>query len=355
MIGESFLTAGAAVATGFAAACVLSIRTVLRQRERRVGGMWFGTETLPPSAGTVDVAFTIGEVAARLRAGATVEAAWTQALQSRGLPAGDIDEDGIPQTVVTHPDFKATSSALRAGGRMTRETGIPLANILETVLQSLEDANAAHDARKVARAGPELTAKMLTFLPLLGIACAAAFGASVREVFFTVPIGRVVGLVGIFLWGSGYLWIRRIVATETRDDADPVDPLVVVDLVKAALDAGASIPRALDAVSMATGDERFEAVARALVLGATSSELRHYAGALYGCVVDAVFPAWTCGVSPTPLLELAAQTIRRERMTAAKEGSERLAIRLTVPVGLCLLPAFVCVGIFPVGILFFGY
>lgn len=352
---EDALRALACIATGVTVALAVCIEAVLRLRERNLNEQWFGERELDISAHGIDVAFIIGEVSARLRAGATVEAAWSQSLLARGLTTGEFNEDGIPSTILTHPDFATTARALSAGCRMTRETGIALADILDTVLHSIEDATAATDARRVARAGPELTARMLTVLPVFGIGVAIAFGASLVDAFVATPIGRAVGLTGLVLWVGGYLWIRRIVATVAREDINRVDPLVVVDLVRAALNAGASIPRALDAVSAASGDERLAAVSRALILGAGAIELKGYAGRYCGSIVEALYAAWTSGASPVPLLELAAQTIRNDRATAAKEVAEQLAIRLTVPLGLCLLPAFVCLGIFPVGILFFGY
>lgn len=355
MSAEDAMRLLACGAIGVTVALAVSIAAVMRRRRRRLVELWFGEPEATMPARNLEVSFIIGEVSARLRAGATVETAWRQSLLARGLTTGEFNEDAIPAIVLTHPDFAATASALSAGCRMTSETGIALADILDTVVLSVDDASAATDARRVARAGPELTARLLTVLPLLGVGGALLFGAPIVETFVTTPIGRTVGVLGLVLWLGGYLWIRRIVTAAAGADTDRVDPLVVVDLVRAALHAGVSIPRVLEAVSAATGDERLSTVSRALVLGAGAGELKGYAGREHEAIVEALYVAWTSGASPVPLLELAARTIRSNRVTAAKEGAERLAVQLTLPLGLGLLPAFVCLGIFPVGILFLGY
>lgn len=355
MSTEDVVMLMACVASGITVTLAVSIATVMQRRQRHLTALWFCEREAEVPARTIEVAFIIGEVSARLRAGATVETAWEQSLHMRGLTPGEFNEDGIPAIVLTHPDFAASASALHAGCRMTRETGIALADILDTVVHSIDDASAAANARRVARAGPELTARLLTVLPMVGIGVAVTFGGSVVDTFATTPVGRAVGVLGLVLWLGGYLWIRRIISAAVGEDTQQADPLVVVDLVGAALHAGASIPRALETVSAATGDERLATVSRALVLGAGVGELKEYAGREREVIVEALCAAWASGASPVPLLELAARTIRSDRMTAAKEGAEQLAVRLTLPLGLGLLPAFICLGIFPVGILFFGY
>lgn len=125
-----------------------------------------------------------------------------------------------------------------------------------------------------------------------------------------------------------------------------VDLAVVCDLLCVALRSGASLPRACGSVGRAVGPGHGEDLLRAskaLHLGASWGESwgEHAVG-------EALRPAWDDGADPTPLLEQLARSIRANRKSAAKAAAARLSVQLVVPVGLCLLPAFILVGVVPV-------
>ena len=63
---------------------------------------------------------------------------------------------------------------------------------------------------------------------------------------------------------------------------------------------------------------------------------------------EVLAPAWSEGADPAPLLEQLARSIRANRKAIAKAASARLSVQLVLPVGLCLLPAFILVGVVPV-------
>src|SRR5699024_6503018 len=62
----------------------------------------------------------------------------------------------------------------------------------------------------------------------------------------------------------------------------------------------------------------------------------------------ALEPAWVDGVSPVPLLRQAAESIRARRTARARAAAARPGVRLVLPLGLCLLPACVRLGLGPV-------
>ena len=49
-----------------------------------------------------------------------------------------------------------------------------------------------------------------------------------------------------------------------------------------------------------------------------------------------------------PKTAATAGALRTSRAARAREDAERLAVRLVLPLGLCLLPAFVLMGLVPV-------
>lgn len=138
-----------------------------------------------------------------------------------------------------------------------------------------------------------------------------------------------------------------------------VDAAVACDLLAAVLGSGASVPRALAALGEAVagaGGERHVIASRILRLGGSWEEACRDLGA--PAYLEPLRLAWVEGIAPGPLLRAAAAQVRFRRTAAAREAAERLAVRLVLPLGLCLLPAFVLMGLVPVviatGGAFFG-
>ena len=132
---------------------------------------------------------------------------------------------------------------------------------------------------------------------------------------------------------------------------------VLLELLAAALATGVSIPRALASVGAALPGPvgaSLALAARGLELGATWPEA--WAPALddappvagLGVVADALRSAWEDGTAPAAALRTAAEAERQRRRAAAKLVAARLAVRLVLPLGLCLLPAFILIGLLPI-------
>jgi pilus assembly protein TadC len=135
-------------------------------------------------------------------------------------------------------------------------------------------------------------------------------------------------------------------------DSPPTVPVTVInELLVAALQTGVSIPRALKVVGAAIGGRDGPVLAKAgrqLELGAPW----HLAWVSHrpelATVADALRPAWESGVAPTVSLRAAAQAAQRSQQEAARLAAARVGVRLVLPLGLCLLPAFILIGLVPV-------
>ncbi|GEL95789.1 type II secretion system F family protein [Cellulomonas composti] len=150
--------------------------------------------------------------------------------------------------------------------------------------------------------------------------------------------------------GPGAAQARRGGRARRGAEPDRPDPVAVLDLVDAALSAGAAVPRALEAVGAAVGGDDGAALSRAgaaLVLGASWQVAWAGSPAVAAVVRDALRPAWTTGVAPGPALRARAARERRERRRRARTQAGALAVRLVLPLGLCFLPAFVLLGLAP--------
>lgn len=130
-----------------------------------------------------------------------------------------------------------------------------------------------------------------------------------------------------------------------------VDVTVVLDLLRAALGSGAGLPRALEAVGRAVGGPDGEGLARAgaaLLLGAGWAQAWESAPTRLAVVGEALRPAWVHGAPPGDALRVAGDRLVHEGRTRARTAAARLGVRLVLPLGLCLLPAFVLLGLVPV-------
>lgn len=146
------------------------------------------------------------------------------------------------------------------------------------------------------------------------------------------------------------------------DPLPPCDSALVIDLACAAIAGGASVPGtliALGAALDAPADQQvasyLSAVGHALLLGASweeawqkNTEAQIARHRLTRALEHALAPAWRDGANPVPLLKGQARTIRAARARKAREAAAALGVRLTLPLGLCYLPAFILLGVVPI-------
>lgn len=144
---------------------------------------------------------------------------------------------------------------------------------------------------------------------------------------------------------------RRGARPRADDDHGAVGTGVVLELLAAAVRAGASVPRALETVGAAVGGPDGEGLRRAsaaLVLGATWDAAWVGAPPRLDVVRRALRPAWVHGAGPVQSLRAAGESLRQERAAASRTAAARLGVQLVLPLGACFLPAFVLVGLLPV-------
>ncbi|WP_418606655.1 hypothetical protein [Georgenia sp. SUBG003] len=143
-----------------------------------------------------------GSSAARPR---DVRSAWDETFARAGIggdAASSRQEDGVPGQLLELAARQAERDRLprvlrpvvrRAPGlgpttagalpgtiaacRLTHELGAPLAEVLQRCAEGLTEAGHARAARAVALAGPRATARLLGWLPLLGLVLGAGIGA----------------------------------------------------------------------------------------------------------------------------------------------------------------------------------
>ncbi|GII98453.1 type II secretion system (T2SS) protein F [Sediminihabitans luteus] len=162
-------------------------------------------------------------------------------------------------------------------------------------------------------------------------------------------------VVALLAGASGRQASRRVRALGvTRTAQGPRVPVpVLLELVGAAIRAGAGVPRALAAVGGALGVSTADgaALARAadaLVLGSPWDEAWAGAPPRLEVLAAALRPTWEAGASPAEALRVAAEQSRQAAAARARTAAGRLGVHLVLPLGACFLPAFVLVGLVPV-------
>lgn len=171
-----------------------------------------------------------------------------------------------------------------------------------------------------------------------------------------VLIGGLTGTaLGAVLTASGWWAIRR-----TRRPRPPAMDIAAklrlagtLDLLAACLRAGLPVPSALDAVAgtaPAPVDAALSSTAGLLALGSGPDEawapVRTVPG-LAELAAAAIRTSRSGAAFAASAGDLAGR-IRDELATEAEERAERAGVALALPVGLCFLPAFFCLGVLPV-------
>lgn len=132
------------------------------------------------------------------------------------------------------------------------------------------------------------------------------------------------------------------------------NPAMMMELIGAMLDAGAGLGRSLELLAGRADPElrvHLRPVAAALALGADWDTAWRGAPGLPAeleALREALRFAAVTGAPSSAMLYAQAARLRRQQFRAAERRAAALGVRLVVPLGLCSLPAFVCLGIVPV-------
>jgi Flp pilus assembly protein TadB len=146
--------------------------------------------------------------------------------------------------------------------------------------------------------------------------------------------------------------VRRLAARPRRAPLDPRLPLVL-DLAAAALHAGRTAPQALTLAAPIAGadvEHDLHQAAGLLELGADPVEAWRHVGAdtPLATVAQAARRSADSGIRLARGFEQAAADLRMRRRGEAEIRAHRAGVLALLPLGLCFLPAFVCLGIIPV-------
>lgn len=149
-------------------------------------------------------------VVGALRSGAAPSDAW-----SRGL--GVRTRDGLPllADLVARTDAR-TAHVVLAAARLSHRSGAPAAAVLEEVVAGLHREADEAAQRRSALAGPRATARLLGWLPALGLVLGLGLGADPLSVLVDGAGGTALLGAGLLASAAGHGWTRRILGRATR-------------------------------------------------------------------------------------------------------------------------------------------
>ncbi|MDR6867714.1 tight adherence protein B [Microbacterium resistens] len=270
---------------------------------------------------------TVRTLAVLMQAGATPIIAWRQ-LAAAGDDGAVVIAEGIDRGDGIAEAVRAQGGAWRdvaAAWAIAATVGAPLGDVLRMIADALEDAEATADEVRVALAEPAGTARLMLWLPAVGLLLGTVLGFDTLPVLFGQPVGLACLVAGLLLIVGARLWTAALVR---RAQPSSIVPGMRAELLAVALSGGASIPRAAALVAEETDGEAGESdedlsVQRVLRLS------------------DAA------GVPAVELLRADAARARREERVRGRLGAARLSSRLLLPLGVCTLPAFLLLGVAP--------
>lgn len=214
---------------------------------------------------------------------------------------------------------------------IAEESGAPLAAVLERLAIALSSLERLAERRSVLLAGPRATIRLVSALPFVALLLATALGFDPIATMFH-PAGISTVLIGCVLLLMGMRWARLLAA---RLASEEWVAGLECELLWVALAGGAAPAIALRRVA--------DALDRFAPRWVKFSALGRNAGAQV--VMRA---AAALGTALGPMLLAEAEAARARSYAELERAAERLAVRVLMPIGVCVLPAFILLGVIPV-------
>lgn len=288
---------------------------------------------------------------------------FTQALAtvtSWGAPAHLACAQLLENSTRMRPHSRERLHDLQLSLRMSESAGAPLATSLERAAEHAEERIDALLGRQSALAAPRATGRILSWLPLLGLGLGVLMGSDPVGVLTGSILGALTGMLGLGLAFTGRRWTAALVhraevesaasnGAEQTSNMPPVDTALVLELLAAQLRAGLAPLAALGTLAEALNSRPLHTACQRLQMGSGwGSAWSGSAAGTFGELRDALAPAYTGGAPSTALLLSLADAHRLSERRAAERAAGKLSVALVVPLGLCSLPAFICLGIVPI-------
>lgn len=241
----------------------------------------------------------------------------------RGVPV-----DAAIQAAARAADARTAQAwlAVAAVWRVAGASGAPIAPCLREVALALAEIGDNQRAVEVALAAPVATARLMSVLPMVALGFGALLGFDSLRMLTTTAPGLVCLVAGVSLLALSRAWNAQLVRVAS---ARPVVTGLAAELTAVAMSGGVSVDRARALAAAALEEHRL---------------LEPGGMAAVGAVVEL---SQRAGVPAAELLRSEARQSRREALARSQKVCAALSVRLMIPLGLCVLPAFMLLGVAP--------
>ena len=215
------------------------------------------------------------------------------------------------------------------------QSGASVAGEIDVVADLCYQRDSSLERIKVAYAGPKASSRIVIWLPLLTVLIAQLSGFELLGAIIQRPVLALSVLLGIALLVAAKIVSSKLISRATPTESHSGYFLMAVALASG---GGANLNKA----------QKLAFETHTKVFGQEPNKPELLAMAEISNLVE------TTGARVSDLLKSQARNMQREILTANELRIERLSIQLMIPLGLAVLPAFVCLAIIPLMASMFG-
>lgn len=220
--------------------------------------------------------------------------------------------------------------------RLATSLGGPIVLALNRITEVFDRTQRNQQEVQLAFAGPQSTAKLVMWLPVLALVLSQLVGMNPLGAIVGSPLGALSVSVGAGLMVAGRWWTKRLLARAlpNPDDSVAIDRGAYLDCVLIGLQAGLPLSQARQ-----SADLEFESGFQAKPLTENFEAL------------DAAAElSRTTGAALTQILLANADAFREKQRFEIASRISKLGVQLMIPLGLAVLPAFVLLAIVPIAV-----
>jgi len=184
---------------------------------------------------------------------------------------------------------------------------------------------------KLAFSGPQATAKLVMWLPVLALMLGQAVGMNPIGAIFHSPLGALSVSLGLGLMVAGRQWNRSLLAKALPPEHDPG---AYLDCVLIGLQAGLPLSAA-----------QSEATQEFQVAFEHPPEPRNFER-----LENAAELSRSTGAAISQILIAEADSFREQQQYLIATRISKLGVQLMIPLGVAVLPAFILLSIVPIAI-----